>query len=82
MPQLFAAPRGVTPAAVELQFVESGRAGRAAVEEQHLEAARERIDRAAAGIRAADFTARPEYNACRYCPYSNFCPYTATRSPA
>jgi DNA helicase-2/ATP-dependent DNA helicase PcrA len=71
--------RNVTPAAVELQFVESGRAGTAAVEEKHLEAALERIDQAAAGIRAGAFAARPEYNACRYCPYSNFCPFTATR---
>jgi RecB family exonuclease len=72
--------RGVTPAAVELQFVESGLAGRARVEEKHLTAAAERIDEAAAGIRAASLAARPEYNACRYCPYNNFCPYTATRS--
>ncbi|MEK7331519.1 MAG: PD-(D/E)XK nuclease family protein, partial [Candidatus Eisenbacteria bacterium] len=72
--------RSVTPAAVELQYVESGRAGTAAVEEKHLESALERIDRAAAGIRAADFAARPEYMACRSCPYSNFCPFTATRS--
>ena len=72
--------RGVTPVAVELQFVESGRTGSAAVEEKHLVAALERIDRAAAGIRAAELAARPEYNACRFCPYRNFCPYTATRS--
>ena len=71
--------RGVTPAAMELLFVESGRAGVGVVEEAHLEAALERIDRAAEGIRAADFTARPEYTACRHCPYNNFCPYTATR---
>ncbi len=71
--------RGVTPAAVELVFVESGLAGTAAVEEQHLDAALERVARAAAGIRAADFTARPEYMACGYCPYSSFCPFTATR---
>jgi DNA helicase-2/ATP-dependent DNA helicase PcrA len=74
--------RGVAPAGVELQFVESGVAGYAAVEDKHLDAALERIDAAAAGIRAADFTPRPEYNACRYCPYSNFCPHTATRSGA
>jgi len=74
--------RGVMPAAVELHFVESGLAGQARVEEKHLAAAAERIDEAAAGIRAADLAARPEYNACRYCPYNNFCPYTATRGGA
>ena len=74
--------RGVTPASVELQFVGSGLTGAAAVEETHLESARERIDQAAAGIRAADFAARPEFNACRYCPYNSFCPFTATRGGA
>jgi len=74
--------RNVTPAAVELQFVESGLAGRARVEEKHLASAAERVDEAAAGIRAADFAARPAYRACRNCPYNNFCPYTATRSGA
>lgn len=72
--------RGAAPGRVELQFVESGVAGSAEVALEHLEAALGRIDQAAAGIRAADFAARPEYNACRYCPYSGFCPYTATRS--
>ena len=74
--------RGVTPSAVELQFVESGIAGRAAVEPAHLEAALERIDRAAEGIRAARFAPQPEYLACRYCPFNNFCPYTATGGPS
>jgi DNA helicase-2/ATP-dependent DNA helicase PcrA len=72
--------RGVVPAAVELQFVESGLVGRAAVATKHLDRALERIDTAAAGIRAADFAARPDYNACRNCPYSNFCPFTAAGS--
>ena len=72
--------RGVTPHAVELQFVESGVAGTAEVEAKHLDSALERITTAAAGIRAADFTPRPEYMACRYCPYNNFCPHTATKS--
>ena len=74
--------RGVMPHSVELQFVESGVAGTAEVEPAHLEAALERIDTAAAGIRAGDFTPAPEYMACRYCPYSNFCPYTAAGSGA
>ena len=74
--------RGVTPRAVELQFVESGVVGTAEVEPAHLDAALARIDTAAAGIRAGDFTPRPEFMACRYCPYSNFCPYTAAGSGA
>ncbi|HEY6866382.1 MAG TPA: PD-(D/E)XK nuclease family protein, partial [Candidatus Eisenbacteria bacterium] len=73
--------RGVVPAAVELQYVERGVAGRAEVEPGHLDAAAERIDRAAQGIRAARFAPQPEYLACRYCPFNNICPYTATGSP-
>jgi DNA helicase-2/ATP-dependent DNA helicase PcrA len=74
--------RGVMPARVEFQFVESGVAGGVAVEEQHLESALERIGAAAAGISGADFAARPRYKACRYCPFNNICPYTATRGGA
>jgi len=72
--------RGVLPVAVELHYVERGIVGRAAVEPRHLEAAAERIDVAAAGIRRGDFTAKPEFNACRWCPYESFCPHAATRS--
>ncbi|HEY6867437.1 MAG TPA: ATP-dependent DNA helicase, partial [Candidatus Eisenbacteria bacterium] len=73
--------RGVVPAAVELQYVERGVTGRAEVEPGHLDAAAERIDQAAEGIRAARFAPQPEYLACRYCPFNNICPYTATGSP-
>jgi hypothetical protein len=34
---------------------------------------------AAQGIRARRFTATPSYQACRYCAYSQICPYTASR---
>jgi len=73
--------RGVVPVAVELHYVEHGIVGRAAVEPRHLEAATERVDAAAAGIRRGAFTARPEFNVCRWCPYEGFCPHAATRTP-
>ena len=72
--------RGVTPAAAELHYVEHGTIGRAAVEPRHLDAAAERIDAAAAGIRRGEFAARPEFNTCRWCPYESFCPDAATRA--
>ena len=71
--------RGVMPERVELHYVDSGIAGSATVEPIHLEAARERMAVAAAGIRAARFEPRPEYNACRNCPFNIFCPHSLTR---
>jgi DNA helicase-2/ATP-dependent DNA helicase PcrA len=74
--------RDVTPVRVELHYVGSGITGGAAVDEGHLEGARERIAAAAAGIRAADFRPKPEYVTCRNCPYSaSICPHSATRGP-
>lgn len=70
--------RGRMPAKTQLHFVASGVIGEAAVEPRHLDRARERIAEAAAGIRAAEFAARPDPNNCRYCPYNRICPYRAT----
>jgi DNA helicase II / ATP-dependent DNA helicase PcrA len=72
--------RGVMPARTELHYVDSGIVGGANVDASHLEAARERIVTAATGIRAARFEPKPEYNACRHCPYNIFCPHSITRS--
>jgi DNA helicase-2/ATP-dependent DNA helicase PcrA len=72
--------RQVVPARVELHFVGSGTVGAARVTAEHLDLAAERIGRAAAGIRAADFQPRPEYTACRNCPYNILCPHSATRT--
>jgi DNA helicase-2/ATP-dependent DNA helicase PcrA len=72
--------RGVMPERAELHYVDSGIVGSAKVEAIHLEAARERVAVAAAGIRAARFEPKPEYNACRNCPYNIFCPHSLTRN--
>ena len=37
------------------------------------------VREAAAGIRARRFEATPSRQACRYCAYSQICPFTATR---
>jgi DNA helicase-2/ATP-dependent DNA helicase PcrA len=73
--------RGVMPERVELQFVDSGASGSAPVSSVHLENARERIAQAAAGIRAAMFSPKPDFNTCRNCPYgASICPHSHARS--
>ncbi len=70
---------GRLPARVELRFLESGLTGRHAPTDRDLTEAREAIEAAAAGIRARRFDATPGYQVCRYCPYNQICPSTATR---
>jgi DNA helicase-2/ATP-dependent DNA helicase PcrA len=70
---------GQPPAAVELRFLESGLVGRHRPTAEDLALAREAIEVAAAGIRARRFEATPSYQVCRYCPYNQICPSTATR---
>ncbi len=71
---------GRLPDAVELHFLESGLVGRAVKSEEDLAAVEEQIIEAARGIRARDYEATPNYQACRYCAYNEVCPYTATTS--
>jgi DNA helicase-2/ATP-dependent DNA helicase PcrA len=73
----YAETRGAVPDRVRLHFIGTGVIGEAEVEPEHLESARERVLRAAAGIRAARFEPRPDPNHCRYCPYARFCPHRA-----
>jgi DNA helicase-2/ATP-dependent DNA helicase PcrA len=70
---------GRLPARVELRFLESGLAGRHTPTLDDLAIAREAIQEAARGIRQREFEATPEYQACRYCPYNQICPSTATQ---
>src|SRR6266478_1273925 len=70
---------GRLPARVELHFLESGLAGRHTPTLDDLVTAREAIQEAARGIRQREFEATPEYQACRYCPYNQICPSTATQ---
>ena len=72
--------RGVVPARLELCFVGSGTAGSVAVEAEHLERARERIERAAAGIRAARFEANPDARTCGHCDYRQICRHSVARA--
>ena len=70
---------GRLPARVELRFLESGLVGRHTPTDADLVKAREAIAEAARGIRRRGFEATPEYQACRYCPYNQICPSTATQ---
>ncbi|MGH7318672.1 MAG: PD-(D/E)XK nuclease family protein, partial [Candidatus Rokuibacteriota bacterium] len=70
---------GRLPARVELRFLESGLAGRHTPTDQDAAEAMDTVRTAAAGIRARRFAATPSYQACRFCAYSQICPYTATR---
>src|SRR5712664_3014116 len=70
---------GRLPARVELRFLESGLTGRHKPTLDDLVTARDTIEAAARGIRHREFEATPDYQACRYCPYNQICPRTATQ---
>jgi DNA helicase-2/ATP-dependent DNA helicase PcrA len=75
----FEAMTGRLPDAVALHFLESGLIGRVPVDPARLAKARDRIVRAAAGMRARDYTPRPDYLACTYCAFRDICPSSARR---
>ena len=74
----YQAQTGRLPDAVQLWFLDSGLVGRAELDEKRLTRARARIAEVAAGVRARDFTPRPEPLSCAYCPYRDICPASAT----
>jgi DNA helicase-2/ATP-dependent DNA helicase PcrA len=73
----YEAMTGRLPDAVQLHFLESGLTGRADVDPKRLAKARKQIAQAAAGIRARDYTARPDYLSCTYCAFRDICPASA-----
>jgi len=75
----FQAETGRLPDALQLWFLESGLIGRVEPEPKRLDKARESIGRAAAGIRARNFAATPDYMACRYCAFRDVCPSSAAK---
>lgn len=72
--------RQAEPVAVQLHFVGSGLVGTANVEPKHYDLALERIRRASAGIRRAEFPPDPDQRKCGDCPYSRFCLHSAARA--
>jgi len=75
----FEAMTGRLPDAVALHFLESGLIGRVPVDPARLAKARDKITRAAAGMRARDYTPRPDYLACTYCAFRDICPASVAR---
>ena len=59
-----------------LHFLESDLIGRARKGEKELGRAWEKIKEAEQGIRATEFTARPDFHNCFYCEYKTICPST------
>jgi DNA helicase-2/ATP-dependent DNA helicase PcrA len=70
----YEAATGRLPDAVALHFLDTGVNGRVDVDPRRLAKARERIGTAAAGIRARDFTPRPDRSTCGFCPFRAICP--------
>ncbi|MBI3748453.1 MAG: ATP-dependent helicase, partial [Chloroflexi bacterium] len=75
----FEAMTGRLPDAVALHFLESGLIGRVPVDPGRLAKARDKIKQAAAGMRARDYTPRPDYLACTYCAFRDICPASLSR---
>jgi DNA helicase-2/ATP-dependent DNA helicase PcrA len=73
----YEAMTGRLPDAVQLHFLDSGLVGRADVEPKRLEKARAQIARAAEGMRARDYTPKPDYLACSWCAFREICPSSA-----
>ncbi len=68
------AEHGARPAAVELHFLEGAVVGQVTPTDRQLDGARNKVEAAAAGIRAGKFGATPGYPACDWCPYRRICP--------
>jgi DNA helicase-2/ATP-dependent DNA helicase PcrA len=70
----YEAMTGRLPDYVQLHFLDSGLVGRAEVDPRRLAKARQRIAAAAAGMRARDYTPKPDRVVCSYCPFREICP--------
>ena len=65
--------------AIGLYFLKSGLIGEVDVDPRRLARARDRIATAAAGMRARDYTPKPDYLACTYCAFRDICPSSVAR---
>jgi len=62
------------PDVLELHFLESGLVGQTNVTDKMFAKTEEVILQAAQGIRSRDYTAKPSYQSCKYCAYTDVCP--------
>jgi DNA helicase-2/ATP-dependent DNA helicase PcrA len=70
----YEAMTGRLPDAVALHFLDSGLVGKVPVDPKRLAKAREKIARAAVGIRAREYAATPDQLACTWCAFRDICP--------
>ena len=70
----FLKTQGLLPDETRLYFLESGIVGRARKGEKELRRAAEKIRQAADGIRAANFSATPDWHTCSFCDFKTICP--------
>ncbi len=70
---------GELPSEVRLHFLESGLEGRARVDAARAADGVAKIRTAAAGIRAREFGATPDYLACSWCAFRDVCPASLAR---
>ena len=75
----YEAMTGRLPDAIALHFLESGLVGEVPVDPKRLAKARDKIAQAATGMRARDYTPKPDYLACTYCAFRDICPASAAR---
>ncbi len=75
----YEAMTGRLPDALALHFLESGLVGTVDVDPKRLAKAKDRIATAAAGMRARDYEASPDYLACTYCAFRDICPSSVAR---
>lgn len=64
---------GEMPKGCELHFVESGLVGSAAYKDKAMEKAREVLERVSSGIRARDYTPKPNQFTCSFCAFGDIC---------
>lgn len=75
----YEAMTGRLPDEVALSFLTTGLVGRSPVDRKRIDRARQAVRDAAAGIRAREFSAKPDYIACGFCAYRTICPSSAAR---
>ena len=75
----YEAMTGRLPDALALHFLGSGLVGEVPVDGKRLAKAREKIEHAAAGMRARDYAPKPDYLACTYCAFRDICPSSVAR---
>ena len=75
----YEAMTGRLPDALALYFLESGLIGEVEVDLKRLAKGRDKIGQAAAGMRARDYTPKPDYLACTYCAFRDICPSSVAR---